>query len=209
MITMPALDGCLAGLRARRASCSIFIPYPHIYPSNMPTPLPIMCFKLHRKHGDTWNSDSLTFTPSLVTHGSVSQLSIVPRLYSHGIMKHVQPGPGCCQSMQCCSVLQAAEVRNGKLWRAPLLPLASSPNPIIPSPLLSSWCSLLSPSLAENAFVSVFCEFAKLKRAGGEMQPSLDAQCRGVLSCLNKQKNFKKAISPFLLKVVHFFIITP
>ena len=51
MITMPALDGCLAGLRARRASCSIFIPYPHIYPSNMPTPLPIMCFKLHRKHG--------------------------------------------------------------------------------------------------------------------------------------------------------------
>ena len=135
MITMPALDGCLAGLRARRASCSIFIPYPHIYPSNMPTPLPIMCFKLHRKHGDTWNSDRLTFTPSLVTHGSVSQLSIVPRLYSHGIMKHVQPGPGCCQSMQCCSVLQAAEVRNGKLWRAPLLPLASSPNPIIPSPL--------------------------------------------------------------------------
>ena len=109
------------------------------------------------------------------------------------------------------AVLQCAASCRGEEWKVVtclLLPLASSPNPIIPSPLLSSWCSLLSPSLAENAFVSVFCEFAKLKRAGGEMQPSLDAQCRGVLSCLNKQKNFKKAISP-LLKVVHFFIITP
>ena len=87
----------------------------------------------------------------------------------------------------------------------PISLITQSHHPL-PSPLFLM-LSALSPSLAENAFVSVFCEFAKLKRAG-EMQPSLDAQCRGVLSCLNKQKNFKKAISP-LLKVVHFFIITP
>ena len=180
---------------------------PYLPVQHMPTTLPIMCFKLHRKHGDTWNSDSsLTFTPPLVTHGSVSQLSIVPRVYSHGIMKHVQPGPGCYQSMQCCSVLQAAEVSNGKLWRALLLPLASSPNPIIPSPLFLMLSAL---SFTRRKCICLrFLWICKIKTSWRDAAGSLDAQCCGVLSCLNKQKNFKKAISP-LLKVVHFFIITP
>lgn len=169
-----------SGIEGTQASCSIFIPYPHIYPSNMPTTLPIMCFKLHRKHGDTWNSDRHSLVLSCARHTrfrvttvNCSQ-TLFPWDYEARAAQHRMLSEHAV--LQC--ELQAAEARNGKLWRV-------SPPPIslitqshhMPSPL-SSWCSL---SFTRRKCICLrFLWICKIKTSwredAAQPLPALDAQ---------------------------------
>lgn len=109
------------------------------------------------------------------------------------------------------AVLQCAASCRGEEWKvvtcppSPISLITQSHHPL-PSPFFLMLSAL---SFTRRKCICLrFLWICKIKTSWRRDAARLDAQCRGVLSCLNKQKNFKKAISP-LLKVVHFFIITP
>ena len=88
-----------------------------------------------------------------------------------------------------CAAVCPAEVGNGKLWCVPIS-LSPCPSPLSSSDALSTHRKCICLNFLWICKIETRCS-----RAASLSLPSLHpVHSSGLLSCLNKQKNFKKAI---------------
>ena len=151
----------------RHVICSISILSPYLHP-RMPTTLPTMGSKLHTK--TVIHADNLSFIHTCwqpLIHSSFPHT----RSLSHDSLSQTERSTcsGCHQSRLLQCVLQCV-LQKWAMESCDVSPLASHPAPLLSLPLM------LSP-LTENAFVSIFCEFAKLKRDAAVQPPSACPHC--------------------------------